>query len=192
MNEMKWYEIQSKLKVWVQKIFWTLPPKFVECLNKSLLKFCPFHMDKSKQNEVKGSFMLKKPFFGQITVSFGIIKFWRFQTWQWRKMEKSISQLPTFQSILFMITMKKLNTIQWVENNPTNIHIFPPNFHIFHIMVLCWRLLRMSNTCQLLDWLVSSLPTQSWPKLDMIFKNINLADTYVTAYSIICICKLRS
>ncbi len=29
---------------------------------------------------------------------------------------------------------------QWVENNPTNIHVFRTNIRIFHLMVLRWRL----------------------------------------------------
>jgi hypothetical protein len=36
--------------------------------------------------------------------------------------------------------------MQWVENNPTNIRIFPTNIRIFCLMVLRCRLLQMSNT----------------------------------------------
>ncbi len=43
--------------------------------------------------------------------------------------------------------LKNVNRLLlWVQNNPTNICIFPTNIHIFHFIVLHWQLLRMSNT----------------------------------------------
>ncbi len=38
-NKTKWYKFHPRLKGWVQKIFQTLPPNFVNGLNKSCLKF---------------------------------------------------------------------------------------------------------------------------------------------------------
>ncbi len=40
-NEMKWNEIRSRLKAWVQKIFRTLPPNFGKGHDESCQKFCP-------------------------------------------------------------------------------------------------------------------------------------------------------
>ncbi len=39
--------------------------KIVKDLNKSWHKFCQFCMDKTKENEVKGYYKLKKPIFYQ-------------------------------------------------------------------------------------------------------------------------------
>ncbi len=41
--------------------------------------------------------------------------------------------------------ISQLPILQWVENNPANIRIFPTNICIFCLMVLRWLLLRMSN-----------------------------------------------
>jgi len=54
MNETKWYKIQPRPKVQVQKIFQTLPPKFAKGLNESWLEFHPFCMDVCWQNEANG------------------------------------------------------------------------------------------------------------------------------------------
>jgi hypothetical protein len=48
-----------------EEIFQTLLANFVKGLTKSWLKFCPLCKDKSEQNQIKSSFMLKKAFFYQ-------------------------------------------------------------------------------------------------------------------------------
>jgi hypothetical protein len=63
INETKWYKIWSRPKGWVKKIFQTLPSNFVKGHYKSCLKFHPFCMNESEENEAKGYFMLKKLLF---------------------------------------------------------------------------------------------------------------------------------
>jgi hypothetical protein len=60
MNKMKRYKILSKQKVLVKKTFVIY---FAKGLNKSWLEFHALFMNKSQQNEVKGSLMLKKSLF---------------------------------------------------------------------------------------------------------------------------------
>jgi hypothetical protein len=101
MNETKWYKIWPRLKGWVQKMFWTLLTNFVKRLNKSGLKCCPFCMDKSENNRVKVSFMLKKALFSQPS-----------------KFEKICQTvLPNYQNILIFSGTRQyfmvFNKIQW-------------------------------------------------------------------------------
>jgi len=49
-------------KIELKKSFWQI---LFTGLNESRLKFYPYYMDESEQIELKGSFILKKPFFYQ-------------------------------------------------------------------------------------------------------------------------------
>ncbi len=42
VNKTKGYKIQPRLRGWVQKTFWTLPPNLIEGLNRSCLNFFHF------------------------------------------------------------------------------------------------------------------------------------------------------
>ncbi len=62
-NKMIKYKIWLRLKGCIQKIVSNILPNFVKGPYKSWLKFCPFFMAESEQNEAKGQSMLKKAFF---------------------------------------------------------------------------------------------------------------------------------
>jgi len=53
MNETKWYELWSKLKLLVLKNSHNLLPNIAKGLGKSWLEFDPFCMNETQQIEVK-------------------------------------------------------------------------------------------------------------------------------------------
>jgi hypothetical protein len=63
MTGLKQYEIWPRPKGWVQKIFRTLPPNFVKCLNESWLKCCPFCMDGKWANWIQRSINAQRDLF---------------------------------------------------------------------------------------------------------------------------------
>jgi hypothetical protein len=61
---MKENKLQSILKGWVQKIFWTWLTNVVKGFNESWHKFCSFCIDESEQNQANAQFFCSnKPFF---------------------------------------------------------------------------------------------------------------------------------
>ncbi len=56
MKSTKQYKIWPSPKDWLQKIFRTLPPKFIKGLSKSYHKFCPFCTTRVKMNKMQWIF----------------------------------------------------------------------------------------------------------------------------------------
>ncbi len=92
------------------KICQTSPPNFVKGLSKSWLIFCPFYMDESERNEGKGWFMLKKPFFYQLSqLKKYLMKFC------WQLISSEFNKI--FLSFLFLYEIlcyrTKINKMKW-------------------------------------------------------------------------------
>jgi len=56
VNEMKWYKIWPRPKVWVQKIFGNFLNNFDDSFDESCPKFCPFCMAWTKVSKMQQIF----------------------------------------------------------------------------------------------------------------------------------------